>query len=83
MTSKNIDVKLEAISKGVKLYEIPEQLGFSMSKFNAILSHEMTDEMREKILNAIKEIAENRWAYYSWYITSKSWRKTVAVPQRH
>lgn len=60
MTNVNIDVKLEAINKGVKLYELPAQLKMCSTKFNKLLRSPLSDENRERILQAIKEIADNR-----------------------
>lgn len=60
MTETNIDVKLEAISKGVRLYQIPPQLGVSQATFDKLLRKPLTDEKREQILNAISQLATNR-----------------------
>lgn len=60
MTNVNIDVKLEAISKGVKLCEIPAQMGISPSKFYDFMRVPLSDEKREEILNAISQLAVSR-----------------------
>lgn len=60
MTETNLDVKLEALHRNVKLYEIPYKLGISSSSFDRLMRTPLTDENRERVLNAIKEIADNR-----------------------
>lgn len=60
MTFSNADVKLEAISKGVRLYEIAPHLNTNQSWFNRVMRTELSDEDREKILKAIDEIAKSR-----------------------
>ncbi|MGN0598959.1 MAG: hypothetical protein ACI4JK_03595 [Oscillospiraceae bacterium] len=59
MTLENIDVKLEAIRNGVKLYQIPAKLGICSSTFERLMRTPLKDEDRERVLNAIKEIAAN------------------------
>lgn len=60
MTFTNIDVKLEAMSKGVRLYEIPKVLGISLSTFEKMMRSELSDRNRERILKAIRQIANSR-----------------------
>lgn len=60
MTFMNIDVKLEAMSKGVRLYEIPKVLGISLSTFEKMMRSELSDRNRERILKAIRQIANSR-----------------------
>lgn len=60
MTKTNIDVKLEAIRKGVNLCELPARLKISPSKFYVLMRSPLNYENRERILKAIKEIADSR-----------------------
>lgn len=60
MTKTNIDVKLEAIRKGVNLCELPARLKISSSKFYTLMRAPLNYENRERILKAIKEIADSR-----------------------
>lgn len=60
MTFTNVDVKLDAISKGVRLYEIPKQLGIGLSTFEKLMRSELSEKDRQRILQAIKQIASSR-----------------------
>lgn len=60
MTFINVDVKLEAMSKGVRLYEIPKQLGIGLSTFEKLMRSELSEKDRQRILRAINQIASSR-----------------------
>ena len=60
MTGTNIDVKLEAIRKGVNLCELPARLKISPSKFYVLMRSPLDDKDRERVLKAIKDIADSR-----------------------
>ena len=60
MTFINADVKLQAYQKGVKLYELPKQLGISESTFYRLMRLELSAENHKKMLEAINKIATQR-----------------------
>lgn len=60
MTNTNIDIKIEALRKNVKLYELPEKLGICSAKFYRMLRAPLNDEDKQKVLNAINDIAKSR-----------------------
>jgi len=60
MTVNNVDLKMEAVRHGVRLYQIAQYLGISESCFNQKLRNELSDEDRKSILKAIKDIAESK-----------------------
>lgn len=60
MTFVNATIKLKASEKGVKLYELPKQLGISESTFYRLMRTELNKTDRERVLKAIREIVANR-----------------------
>lgn len=60
MTFVNAEVKLKASQKGVKLYELPKQLGISESTFYRLMRTELSKADRQRVLKAIHEIVANR-----------------------
>lgn len=60
MTNTNIDIKIEALRKNVKLYELPEKLGICSAKFYRMIRVPLNDEDKQKVLNAINDIAKSR-----------------------
>lgn len=66
MTTINFDVKVKAMEKDIRLYEIAQQLGISESAFNRRMRKELSQADRERFLIAIEEIAteKNRTVQY-------------------
>lgn len=60
MTFTNIEVKIQAAQNGVKLFELPKQLGISESTFYRLMRVELNDADRQRVLKAIREIAAER-----------------------
>lgn len=60
MTFTNIEVKIQAAQNGVKLFELPKQLGISESTFYRLMRTELNKTDRERVLKAIREIVANR-----------------------
>lgn len=60
MTFTNVDIKKDAAEKGVRLYELPNQLGISESTFYRLMRVELNDADRQRVLKAIREIAAAR-----------------------
>lgn len=60
MTTKNSEIKIEAMRHGVRLYQIAQHLGISESCFNQKLRGELSDEDREKFLAAINSISKQK-----------------------
>lgn len=60
MTFTNIEVKKEAAENGVKLFELPKQLGVSESTLYRLMRTELKDEDKQRVLKAIREIAAAR-----------------------
>ena len=56
---------------GVRQWQIAEELGLREDVFSRLMRHELSDEDRERILQAIRNIAERR-----------SHEKTTAGPSR-
>lgn len=61
---ENIDVKIYAIKKGVKHWEIADKLGIYDSNFSRMLRKELSTEQKERIKGIIDEIAKEREAAY-------------------
>lgn len=57
-TIANADIRNEIESSGVKKWEIAAKLGVHHSTFSIWLRFEMSDELKEKIRTAIKELEE-------------------------
>lgn len=54
----NVDVKLIAAGKGVKLWQIADRLGIADCSFSRKLRKELPQEEKEHILQIITQIAE-------------------------
>lgn len=54
----NVDVKLIAAGKGVKLWQIADRLGIVDCSFSRKLRKELPQEEKEHILQIIAQIAE-------------------------
>jgi len=54
----NVDVKLIAAGKGVKLWQIADRLGIADCSFSRKLRKELPQEEKEHILQIIAQIAE-------------------------
>lgn len=54
----NVDVKLIAAGKGVKLWQIADRLGIADCSFSRKLRKELPQEEKEHILQVIAQIAE-------------------------
>lgn len=57
-TIANADIRNEIESSGVKKWEVAAKLGVHHSTFSIWLRFEMSDELKEKIRAAIKELKE-------------------------
>lgn len=66
MTTINFDIKIKAMEKDIRLYEIAQKLGISESAFNRRMRKELSSADRERFLRAIEEIVSerNRIQYY-------------------
>ena len=53
---KNQDIKNEAKSAGVKLWQIAEKLGLQDSNFSRMLRHELSEEKKDEIRQIISEL---------------------------
>ena len=56
---KNIDIRSEIKSAGLKLWEIADALGMTDSYFSRKLRHELPEADKEKIRDTIKRLEEN------------------------
>lgn len=57
---KNIDIRTDAISNGIKHYEIATALGWSDSKLSILLREPLSEENRTLIQGAISQIISKR-----------------------
>ncbi len=57
---KNLLIRQQAQKKGVRMWEIAAFLGMHASTFSNKLRFELSDEMREKVINAIDSIANEK-----------------------
>lgn len=60
MTTINFDVKVKAMEKDIRLYEIAQRCQMSESAFNRRMRKELTPADRERFLRAIEEIAAEK-----------------------
>lgn len=56
-SSTNLDVKTEAMKKGVRLYQIAQHCKISESTFNRKMRGNLSDVDRQRFLKAIDEIS--------------------------
>lgn len=63
-TNNNLDVKTEAMKKGVRLYQIAQHCNISESTFNRKMRGKLSDADRQQFLRAIDEISEETEKYY-------------------
>ncbi|MBR0205624.1 MAG: hypothetical protein IJQ45_02640 [Clostridia bacterium] len=57
---KNLEVRQAAKRAGVRLWEVAEFLLLAPSQLSVMLRHELTDEKKRAIINAVETIAANR-----------------------
>ena len=62
MTKHNNDIRTKARESGVYLYEIAEKMNISEQTFNRWLRKELSEELKQKALAAIKQIKEEHEA---------------------
>ena len=62
MTKHNNDIRTKARESGVYLYEIAEKMNISEPIFNRWLRKELSEELKQKALAAIKQIKEEHEA---------------------
>lgn len=55
----NADIRKEAETAGVKLWQIAAKLGIHHCTFSVWLRQEMSDEQKAQVRTAIKELEEN------------------------
>lgn len=63
-SSTNLDVKTEAMKKGVRLYQIAQHCNIRESTFNRKMRGKLSDADRQQFLRAIDEINEETEKYY-------------------
>lgn len=54
----NKDLQMLAMGKGVKQWQLAEEIGVAESTFCRMLRRELKPEMREKVLAAINKLAD-------------------------
>ena len=57
---KNLEVRQAAKRAGVRLWEVAEFRLLAPSQLSVMLRHELTDEKKRAIINAVETIAANR-----------------------
>lgn len=57
---ENIQIRTALLQAGVKQWQLAEALGLSEAHFSRKLRKELPDEEKQKILNAISDIAGKR-----------------------
>ena len=57
---KNVDIRIAAKERGVKMWEIAEALHIQDSAFSRKLRHELPPQEREKILIIISELSQEK-----------------------
>lgn len=57
MKQANVDIKTEARTAGVKLWQIADKLGMVDGTLSRKLRHELPAEEKEKIMTIIRELA--------------------------
>ena len=62
MIKHNNDIRTKARETGVYLYEIAEKLNISEPTFNRWLRKELSEDLKQKALAAIKQIREEHEA---------------------
>ena len=56
---KNIDIRSEIKTAGLKLWEIADELGITDSYFSRKLRHELPESDKKRIRDIIKRLEEN------------------------
>lgn len=59
-TTANIEIRIRAKTSGVKLWQVAEEIGMSDAAFSRKLRHELPNEDRERVLNAISRLAAEK-----------------------
>ena len=52
----NAEIRIEAMKKGVKHWQIAKELGISETYFSKIMRKELSEEKKEEILKIIREM---------------------------
>jgi len=53
----NTEIRATAKRSGVKLWQVAERIGMSDAAFSRKLRHELTDKERERVMEAISQVA--------------------------
>lgn len=56
----NQEIRQKIETNYLKYWEVAEKVGYSPEHFSKLLRHELKPELKEKVLNAIKEILKER-----------------------
>lgn len=56
----NDEIRAEALQRKVPLWQIAEKLGIADTTFSRKLRHELPNEEKQRVMEAIREIAEER-----------------------
>lgn len=57
---KNVRIRVEALSNGVRFWEIAEALGISDSNFSKKLRNELPEAETDRIVSLIRKLADER-----------------------
>jgi predicted XRE-type DNA-binding protein len=52
----NTDLKIEMLKSGVKQYQVANKIGITETHLSRLFHRELTDEYKEKVMAAIKEL---------------------------
>ncbi|MGN0467989.1 MAG: hypothetical protein ACI4GY_04620 [Acutalibacteraceae bacterium] len=58
----NMEIRIKATQKGVKMWQLADELGIHEGTFSKKLRHELPEEEKTKILALIDEIAKKEGA---------------------
>lgn len=58
MKKANAEIRLLAAGKGVRQWQIAKRLGISETWFTRIMRDELTNDMQERVITAINQIAD-------------------------
>ena len=61
MRQSNIEIRIEIVKTGVRLWEIEKHLKLPYTTLSRVLRYELDAENREKIMNAIKELSNDHF----------------------
>lgn len=57
---ENVEIRLAAGARGLRLWEVAEELGMTDSAFSRKLRRELPDDQREKVLEAIERASARK-----------------------